>query len=244
MTANSTFAQWASAYSGCDGGDIGSPASHSIWLCGIEWGGAGNAENLKADMLRGASQPRAGYEHASDNLAYIFNRQALKILCAISGGQVSDYQEFCEQVQPFTKGSSGYFKMNLYPIAFKDTNQAHWNEQFAELTGLEKKSDYTDWCKQQRFPQIRQWARAARPRLILCLGKSYRTDFKRAFHDENATFNHKPIDGRDLWWSLNADGSLVVIIPFMVNRHGLTRNESIQRFGEKIAQLMQQHGCQ
>ena len=51
------------------------------------------------------------------------------------------------------------------------------------------------------------------------------------------------IDGRDLWWSLNAEGTLVAIIPFMVNRHGLIKNDSIQKFGERIAQLMEQHGC-
>ena len=74
--------------------------------------------------------------------------------------------------------------------------------------------------------------------------EGYRADFKRAFHDESATFNHQTIDGRDLWWSVNADGTLVAIIPFMVNSNGLTRNDSIQKFGNRIAQLMEQHGCQ
>jgi len=63
------------------------------------------------------------------------------------------------------------------------------------------------------------------------------------FHAENTSFNHVSIDGRDLWWSLNADGTLVAIIPFMVNRYGLTRNDSIQKFGDQIAQLLEQHGC-
>ena len=29
------FAKWATSFSGCDGGDIGSPQSKSIWYCGI-----------------------------------------------------------------------------------------------------------------------------------------------------------------------------------------------------------------
>lgn len=243
MTANSTFEKWATSYSGCDGGDIGNPKNRSIWFCGIEWGGTRSAGQVQAEMLHDESQPREGYEHASHNQAYIFNRQALKILCAINGSKVSAYREFSEETKPFTKGSSGYFKLNLYPIAFKDTNQTRWHEQFAEATGLREKSDYIDWCKVHRFPQMRQWARAARPRLILCVGKDYRADFKRAFHDENVSFNHESIDGRDLWWSINSDGTLVAIIPFMVNRHGLTRNDSIQKFGDRIGQLMQQHGC-
>lgn len=244
MTANSNFEKWATSYSGCDGGDIGSPERRSIWLCGIEWGGTRLAEQVQAEMLRDNSQPRQGYEEASHNQAYIFNRQALKILSAIDGRQVSAYREFCEEAKPFTRGSSGYFKLNLYPIAFKDTNQARWREGFAQATGLSEKSEYIDWCKAQRFPQMRQWARNARPKLILCLGKDYRADFKRAFHDEKATFTHESIDGRDLWWSINSEGTLVAIISFMVNRNGLTRNDSIQKFGDRIAQLMQQHGCQ
>ena len=91
---------------------------------------------------------------------------------------------------------------------------------------------------------MRQWAARARPKLILCLGKSYRDDFQMAFHDKNSTFTHDPpIDGHDLWWCVNAEGTLVAVIPFMVNRYGLIRNESIQKFGDRIAKLMEQHGC-
>ena len=94
------------------------------------------------------------------------------------------------------------------------------------------------------FPTHAQWAARARPKLILCLGKSYRDDFQMAFHDKNSTFTHDPpIDGHDLWWCVNAEGTLVAVIPFMVNRYGLTRNESIQKFGDRIAKLMEQHGC-
>ncbi|WP_260951748.1 hypothetical protein [Campylobacter sp. RM16187] len=32
------FKKWALGFSGCDGGDIGSPENPSAWLCGIEWG--------------------------------------------------------------------------------------------------------------------------------------------------------------------------------------------------------------
>lgn len=33
---NAKFAKWATGFSGCDGGFIGSPQSKSIWFCGIE----------------------------------------------------------------------------------------------------------------------------------------------------------------------------------------------------------------
>lgn len=243
MSATAEFAKWATSFSGCDGGYIGNPAQRSIWLCGIEWGGQRSADHLAEEILRDESQPPTGYPDASHNEAYIFNRQALKILSAIDGINVSGYRDFCSRAKPFTQGSSGYFKLNLYPVAFKDTSQSRWHEQYAAVTGFASKQEYIDWCKIHRFGQMRKWASTARPKLILCLGKQYRADFKLAFHEESATFNHEFIDGRDLWWSLNAEGTLVVIIPFMVNSHGLTRNDSIQAFGDRIARLMELHGC-
>ena len=239
MTVNQDFEKWAQSFSGCDGGDIGNPSSQSIWFCGIEWGGGRSIQDVRSEFQADLSRPPQGYGEAAHNMTNIFGRQALKILAAIDGRKVTEYRDFCAQAKPFIKGSSGYFKLNLYPIAFKNTDQSRWHSEFAEVTGLERKANYIEWCKEYRFPAMRQWAREAKPRLILCVGKDYRGDFKRAFHDETVTFSHMTIANKDLWWSVNADGTLVVIIPFMVNRNGLTKNDSIQEFGDKIAKLLE-----
>ena len=47
------------------------------------------------------------------------------------------------------------------------------------------------------------------------------------------------IDGRDVNWTVNSEGVLVVVLPFMVNRNGLIRNASIQKVGEFI----RKHAC-
>ena len=60
MAMNPAFEAWAQSYSGCDGGDIGSPERRAIWLCGIEWGGARTAGQLQAEMQRGEPHPRGG----------------------------------------------------------------------------------------------------------------------------------------------------------------------------------------
>lgn len=237
------FRQWTMGYSGCDGGDLGSPENRAIWYCGIEWGGGTTAQDLQRAMRHGASSPPKGYSRASHNHAYIFHRQAAKLLCAIDGGEVARFQQFIEDKKPFTEGSPGYFKLNLFPIAFRDTSHARWTQDHADLTGLACKNEYLDFCRDWRFPEMRKRAALHKPKLILCHGKSFRADFKRAFHDGSVQFNHQFIDKLDFWWSVNADGSLVVITPFMVNRNGLTRNTSIQRFGDRIAELMTEHGC-
>ena len=231
------FDNWGKNYSGCDGGDLGSPDKPSTWVCGIEWGGH-TAEMLEACMREDVSSPPSGYEEWKDNLAFIYNWQVMKLLSAINGGLTTDYKAYAESIQPFVQGRRGYFKMNLYPIAFRDTSHHRWHEKFSELTGLDEKQEYIVWCTENRFPCIRKWAEKSKPKLIVCLGKTYINDFKSAFLELDTEIDHEVIDERDLYWARNRDGTLVVILPFMVNRNGLVKNESIQKFGTRISELL------
>ncbi len=238
MEVSRDFEKWGLRYSGCDGGDIGSPANPAIWVCGIEWGGGHTPESLTNHMEEDVNHPPRGYADWKENLAYIFNWQIMKILSVIDGGSTSEYKRFAEHVQPFVDGRRGYFKMNLYPIGFKDTSHAWWHYNFSTITGFQSKADYLGWCSAFRFPQIRKWTAQAAPKLVLCLGKTYIKEFQSAFYDEEADFTHEVIDDRDLFWGVNSQGSVVAVVPFMVNRYGLVRNASIQRFGERISQLL------
>jgi len=249
VKVSSDFERWGLGYSGCDGGDIGSRENPSIWVCGIEWGGGHSPEALAAHMEEDVTQPPRGYVDWKKNLAYRFNSQVMKILSAINGGSTSEFKRFAESVQPFVDGKSGYFKMNLYPIGFKDTKFDRWHDKFTNITGFRSKSDYLTWCSMSRFPQMRTWAERAAPKLILCLGKTYIDDFRVAFHDDGEDFIHEVLDDRDLHWCINKQGSVVAVVPFMSNPNGLVKNVSIQKFGERISQLItsqstrSQHSC-
>lgn len=234
------FKNWGLSFAGCDGGDPGSPENPSTWVCGLEWGGGQDPKSLISNISKKYNAPPAGYDSWEENIKhkYIFNWRAMKLLSAINGGSVSDYKQFAEQVQPFVSGKSGYFKMNLYPIAFKDTDSDRWVSDFSSISGFEKKSDYMDWCKDKRFPVIRGWASKFKPKLIICLGKTYVDDFSQAFYDPGKDLNHEEIDGRDLKWGINNDGCLVVVLPFMLHRYGLTKDVSIQKFGVRISELL------
>lgn len=237
--SNQAFAKWALGYSGCDGGDIGSPDSPSIWVCGIEWGGGYSKEYLMEELYSDVTIPPTGYDTTEANRKNIYNRQVLKLLSVISGNRVENFREFGEKVKPFVEGITGYFKTNLYPIAFKDTSHNKWLTDFYELTGFKIKQDYIDWCKNRRFPQMNQWMQESKPKLIICLGKTYKNDFISAFAAPDTTFNVEVIDEREISWGFNQIGTLVVILPFMVNRNGLVKNVSIQKVGERIAELLQ-----
>ncbi|MFJ5447204.1 hypothetical protein ACIKP9_13260 [Methylobacillus methanolivorans] len=241
MDNRELFQAWSLGYGGCDGGDLGSPEKPAIWACGIEWGGGHQPADLLKQMEENVSSQwnSSGYDGWEENINYRFNWQLMKLLSVIHGGYVSEYKQFAEEHQPFVQGKSGYFKMNLYPIAFKDTNDTRWQSGFLDITGFHQKSDYLAWCHEHRFPQMRQWAEVSQPKLIICLGKSYLPEFKMAFMEPDAVIHEEVIDEKVLYWGRNSQQSLVVVIPFMANRHGLNRNVSIQKFGEHIAALMQ-----
>jgi len=232
------FKEWCFGYSGCDGGDLGSPESPSVWVCGIEWGGGHTPKSLLSNINEDVRVPPQGYDNWQENLLYRFNWQIMKLLSAIDGGQVKEYKEFAERVMPFVRGCRGYFKMNLHPIGFKDTNHGRWLQEFSEITGFATKSDYLAWSEDYRLPQIRKWAEKSKPRLIICLGRTYFPQFKKSFLDDDSVINREIIDGKEMLWSKNLQGSLVVVIPFMVNRNGLTRNVAIQSFGERIKDML------
>lgn len=234
-----TFEKWALGFSGCDGGDIGTSQNRSVWLCGIEWGGGHDAQSLSESMKSDYSAPPFGYDNWNENLAYIFNWQAMKLLSAISKNEVSSYKKYAENVKPFVVGSLGFFKMNLYPISFKNTSFDHWKSEFSSMTGLFGKSEYLQWCEKNRFPVLRQWTSQYQPKLILCLGVSYKVEFLKAFFDSENEFHREIIEEKELSWGINNNGTLVVVIPFMVNRYGLTKNTSIQKFGSRIAELLE-----
>ena len=240
------FGEWALGFSGCDGGDIGTPASPSTWFCGIEWGGGHppDEQELRDAVFTGdVAQPTGGYQSDENgpgwrnNLNYIFNWQAMKLLAAINGSSVSTYKEFAEAKRPFTKGEQGYFKLNLFPLSFRNTSHELWEAAFARATGLEKKSDYLDWIRANRFPIMKSWVEKYSPTLIICVGITFLSDYKTAFVDEGLELNCKLIDDKQLHWAFNRNGTLVVVIPFMVNRYGLTKNVSIQKFGNEIRVL-------
>ena len=238
MNIQNEFQKWASGFSGCDGGDIGSPQSRSIWVSGIEWGGGHDLDSLKKTMVDQVDVPPPGYDEPSHNLAYIFNRQTMKLITAMNGGQVDDYEVMTSQHRPFVKDSTGYFKMNLFPIAFKDTGHQRWQTDFVDLTGFSSKDEYLSWCRHVRFAKMRNWVSTYKPKVIVCFGKTFIKDFTTAFVNGDEKFNRENILNRELTWTRTVDDVLVVICPFPVNGYGLNSNVLLQAFGNKIQNLM------
>lgn len=125
-----------------------------------------------------------------------------------------------------------------YPIAFRNTSSEHWADAFSELTGLASKGDYVSWCDEHRLAEISRWTELYRPKSIICLGKTLKESFSKAFSIDSTGWTTEVIEDRELSWAKNPSGSLVFLLPFMVNRNGLTKNSTIQKFGERISEIV------
>jgi len=217
------------------------PVPPEAWeWCGSEWGGGHTVENLRqiaAEPYTGDTD--FGYEAWQECVDCPYNISACKLLTALNGGQVEDYRRFAEEVQPFVhKAGSGYFKMNLYPIAFKNTDAGLWQQEFSEITGFADKQEYVNFCNRYRFAEMNAWVEKYRPRLIIGFGTSYDNEFNAAFSDGFRSFKQEEIAGKKLKWKRNENGTLLAVLPFPSGSHGLNSNVSLQKFGERLAELL------
>lgn len=234
------FCNWALGFAGCDGGDIGNINEQSIWFCGIEWGGGFDTDKdgLKDIFNNNSEKIPEGYDNWNENIAYRYNSQAMKLLSVIHNYELKDYKAFAENKKPFVKNQKGFFKLNLYPIAFKNTSHDLWEANISEVTNFQTKHDYISWIKENRFPIMNKWVKDFSPKLVICTGITYSDDFKRAFSDNNAEFNKEIIENHEMLWCKNNNGSKIIIIPFMINPNGLNKDENIEKFGQRIKEIL------
>lgn len=158
----------------CDGGDPGTPDDRAIWLLGIEPGWSLTDEAADDEMDAERTKKLANYE-VELQLKWRFNQNAFKLLSALNGGAPEDYREFALRVRPFERGSTGYFKANLFPEPCN--NVGEWDDASAAKTGFASKDDYRSWLRDNRFRVMTKWIEKSRPRLVIGTGLTHLEDF-------------------------------------------------------------------
>lgn len=158
----------------CDGGDVGSAERRSIWLLGIE---PGWSIRDQQNENTGSGISKEDYESYSVKLQlqWPFNRNAFKLLSALSGNDPRQYKKFAEDNNIFERNSPGYFKGNLFPAACN--NLGVWRDEHRQETGFCDKSTYRDWMRKTRFPILKAWIKKCSPKLIICSGLTHLCDF-------------------------------------------------------------------
>ncbi|MFO1243712.1 MAG: hypothetical protein U1E71_00815 [Ramlibacter sp.] len=158
---------------GCDGGDPGSAQFPSIWVLGIEHG----IKNGVNDPSSTAPAESDGSYSIATQLKYRFNNNAFALLAAIFDHPVKDYINFARMKQPFVKGSKGFFKGNIYPIACSDVSS--WPPEAEAETGMSKE-EYRRWCDEFRLPVLASWIEEYRPQVVIGVGLMNSDQFSRA----------------------------------------------------------------
>lgn len=249
MTINEKFKEWACSLSGCDGGNINAP----VWICGIEWGYNKNnnsqldyyANQLVDEINEGRCSPSDKCLW-KDQLIYPYGRSIAKLYYAILGKEVSDYKNIetdCNIPE--------IFKMNLFPIAFNNTDNKLWKKHgLDKLTGIEDKYLYVTWCFLHRYPTFSNMVFEKRPKLIIGTGISYLTDFFACFAGKMKPItpinietiaqesSKGKINYRRFYWSKIFDQTLLVVVPFPAGSNGMNSDYLIKSIGSKIRELV------
>ena len=222
------FQKMTEKFSGFDAGDPGTPDKPSIWLMGIEPGWP------KGEELCGvASTPYAYNDYTIEmQMRWRYNQQAFKLLAAIDGH--SEWKKFACDKKPFEKGSLGYFKGNIYPLACPTTKD--WPSIYKKASGLESKEEYRDWCKTNRHPKIISWISECKPRLIIGVGIGDRDEFSNLIENSSDLQEHRFTENppKRLFVKKGESTSLVVLPHFTGGRNGLNSDKSIREAAQII----------
>ena len=135
---------------------------------------------------------------------------------------------------PFHR-ESDFFQLNLYPIAFRKVDSHLWVDKYKAATGLSTRDEYLEWCRRNRFPEIRSWMERGRPKLIVGVGSSFQDDFRTAFGFHGGE-NEENIEGRTLAWMSNGS-TFLAVIPFL-GQFQLDSDRRLQAFGHRLGALM------
>lgn len=231
--------KWLTDFSGCSGGNIGNQEHLGIWLCGIEYGGTWDKKELIYNIYDNLWDNNPNFGHMEfDNHRY--TQVLYKLLYALSGSDdLSDYKNFAITNKIFMQDSpSFYFKMNLYPIAFKQFENSNWPLEYTEIMGFKDKDDYISACKKYRFPSMRMWVKKYNPKLIICSGTGCKKDFDLAFSDNNTSFFKIKINNLNLSYKKNNNGTIIVVLPHQSSPSGLKSYDDIWAVGVFLRGLL------
>ncbi|MCW7471837.1 hypothetical protein [Leptospira kanakyensis] len=256
---NINFTTWANSFSGCDGGN----KDASIWVSGIEWGlgkeqKQTNLEyeeylenyfqrDLPQSIQKGKAEISSIYDW-EEQLKYNYGKILAKLYLVIKDKSIESYKNLT-----LFKGNE-IFKINLYPIAFPNTNdntyQEFWEKYNLEkTTGFDNNTDYRYWCFYNRFPIFTEFLKSNKEsKLIICTGTDYIFDFCSAFitdkysikiHNEKIKTVTKKgnVIYKKFYWIFDKN-NLIVVVPFFTGRNGLNSNEIIIELASRIKNIL------
>lgn len=170
-----------------DGGYINS----DLWFCGIEPGGVikhcdvitylnkkenyAITDSLKADVVEKYSLNKIVIPVYLQNVYDNMNEWKFD---HIIGDIVSELGNIKPNFN-YENKKGNVFKLNLFPLKAREVS--NWNKTHSDITGCTLKKEYYGKCIEKRFPLLRRLTEAAKPKVIVCIGKTFTDEFMLAF---------------------------------------------------------------
>ncbi len=240
MDLREKFEKWATEYSGFEGGNVNS----DYWFCGIEYGGDFNfqfiedlqiVENPESEELQKIDDELIpcwieGLDHK-----YQYMQKVAKVISCQKDGCIENWRD--HRTNLFTK-SGDIFKMNLFPINFAKDIDKLWVGDYVTRLGFNTKREYQEWCRNNRFPRLRELVIEYRPKVLICTSVGKKEFYKAAFLEEDSTYKAVDIFNHTYYYAKREDtGTVVIVTPFF-GWGGITKDTEYVALSDLITKLI------
>ncbi len=141
---NEKFKQFACSHYGCDGGNLDS----SVWVCGLEWGTEFKDLADLEKAMEGPFDVGNWDGQVQERLKYQYNNKIAWLYSYLYDWE-HGHKEQAVKHKLMCSDRIG-FKMNAFPISFKNRSSVSWNSDMAKLIGLHSFDVYLEWCISNR----------------------------------------------------------------------------------------------
>jgi hypothetical protein len=238
MSVATEFRNLAMSFYGCDGGNLDSP----IWTCGLEWGGGLQDNEIPQDDFMNTAicswdSPGWSARGCLSGRRMGYNQKLAWFFSYYFGWDIHNYKQDAEEQKLFCKNGIG-FKMNAFPISFKDRRTVTWNEAIMRQTGLNDFDKYREWCIENRGRYYYDLVKKHSPKLVLCTGIDSYKEFFRFFRCDEI----EPIPDNYIYVSkTNSDKTLVFVVPFFGGPYGINSYKKMENLVVSVKKRCFEH---
>ncbi|MCW9711133.1 hypothetical protein L5B71_09845 [Avibacterium sp. 21-586] len=233
------FKRTALSLAGCDGGN---PASE-IWFCGLEHGYDLSEKLDEFLQLPHDKSPIYSWDHPDcvGDWKYVYNRKICWFLRYFYHLELYHNENMEALVKRhhilYSEQANGIgFKLNMYPLPFKNRSSINWEENYQKATGFSSFSEYKNWCIEYRGKYFRALLEKYRPKLIVCTGISEVNNFVRCFTGkDNFTYSNNA-EIKIAYAKFKE--TLICVCPFFTNSSGINSYAKMEALVKDIKEKL------
>ena len=222
---NKRFESFALSQSGCDGGNLKS----DIWVCGLEWGVDVKSLNDLNKIMEGPFNTASWDGEIQQRLKYPYNNKIAWLFSYLFKWE-ENHKKAAENHRMMCFDGTGY-KMNAFPIPFKNRSSVSWSKDMADLIGLHSFEVYLEWCIENRGKYFQELVKENSPKMIVCTGKNTTMAFLRFFGCDMTSVD----SGENFTVAkCNESKTLVFVTPFFGGASGINSFEKMKALADEI----------